>query len=140
MNLDKLSESINQNWTDIYYNLHERHADNLTHQAIRLLQYLEKNQSVTIGAVAYFFNVSHNTASEHVKRLLQKKFVQKQRDSQDERKVYVTLTVEGEDVVKRHTQLDQKKLQKVLQQLNEDQLKLFEDAFSMLSQAAKSCF
>ncbi|NPC91475.1 MarR family transcriptional regulator [Bacillus sp. WMMC1349] len=140
MNLDKLSESMNQNWTDIYFNLHERHDDHLTHHAVRLLQYLEKNQSATIGTLARFSNVSHNTASEHVKRLLQKKLVQKQRDSQDERKVYVTLTAEGVDIVKQHTRLDPKKLQKVLQQLNEDQLKLLEDAFSMLSQAAKSCF
>lgn len=63
---------------------------------------------MTIGHLAKLLDVSHNTASEHVKRLIQKGLVQKNRDSSDERKVYVTLTPEGEEAVKRHTRLHPK--------------------------------
>ncbi|MFN2746554.1 MarR family winged helix-turn-helix transcriptional regulator [Bacillus sp. z60-18] len=140
MNMEELIEAMNQDWTDIYYNLHHTHDDSLSHQAVRLLQHIEKKQYVTIGELARLLDVSHNTASEHVKRLIQKKLVLKKRDNKDERKVYVTLSAEGEAAVKRHTRLDPQKLQMVLQHLNEEEIGLVKTAFSMLSQEAKSCF
>ncbi|WP_307893296.1 MarR family winged helix-turn-helix transcriptional regulator [Bacillus swezeyi] len=140
MDFEELIREINQDWTDIYYNLHYKHDDNLSHHAVRLLQHIEKNQYVTIGGLAELLDVSHNTASEHVKRLIQKNLVQKKRDSKDERKVYVTLSAEGKAAVNQHTRLDPKKLEKVLQQLNEDEIKTVKTTFSMLSREVKSCF
>lgn len=140
MHKEEFIEAINQDWTDIYYRLHHKHHDGLSHQAVRLLQHLEKNRHVTIGDLANLLEVSHNTASEHAKRLIQKKLVEKKRDGKDERKVYVTLTAEGEAAVKQHTRLDPDKLKKVLEQLQEDEVKMVKTAFSILSREAKSCF
>ncbi|SPU09704.1 transcriptional regulator [Bacillus licheniformis] len=72
MNTEQTIEVMNQNWTDIYYHLHMKHDDQLSHQAVRMLQHIEKNRFVTIGHLARLLDVSHNTASEHVKRLIQK--------------------------------------------------------------------
>ncbi|ARA84339.1 MarR family winged helix-turn-helix transcriptional regulator [Bacillus paralicheniformis] len=140
VNTEQIIEVMNQDWTDIYYHLHTKHDDHLSHQAVRMLQHIEKNRFVTIGHLAKLLEVSHNTASEHVKRLIQKGLVQKNRDSNDERKVYVTLTPEGEEAVKRHTRLHPKKLHKVLEQLNEEEVEMIKTAFSLLSREVKSCF
>ena len=42
MQWDSVVKDINEKWTDIYYLLHYVHEDNITHQAIRLLQHIEK--------------------------------------------------------------------------------------------------
>lgn len=138
--MNEVIEAINQDWTDIYYHLHYKHQDGLSHQAVRLLQHLEKNRYATIGDLASLLGVSHNTASEHAKRLIQKKLVEKKRDAKDERKVYVILTAEGEAAVKRHTRLDPDKLKKVLEHLHENEAEMIKTAFSILSRGAKSCF
>ncbi|MCI3988239.1 MarR family transcriptional regulator, partial [Bacillus vallismortis] len=70
---------LNQQWTDIYYLLQYKHKDNISHQAIRLMQHIEKRGESTIGALAEYLSVSHNTASVHTKRLIQKGFAAKRR-------------------------------------------------------------
>jgi DNA-binding MarR family transcriptional regulator len=139
MQLDNMIEAINEQWTDIYYLLHYVHDDNITHQAIRLLQHIEKNKETTIGDLAKHLNVSHNTASEHTKRLIKKGLVTKRRSSIDERKVFVTLTEEGRNVLYRHTRLDKDKLRKVLENLRTSDLEIIQKAFSILNEGAKKC-
>ena len=92
----KCVSKLNDYWTDIYYHLHFSHKEKITHQVIRILQQIEKNNGIGIGEVATYLNISHNTASENVKRILQKGYLQKQRDSSDERKVSLCLTDMGE--------------------------------------------
>ncbi len=41
MEMDFIAK-LNQQWTDIYYVLHYKHKDNISHQAIRLMQHIEK--------------------------------------------------------------------------------------------------
>lgn len=131
---------VNQDWTDIYYLLHYVHQENISHQVIRLLQYTEKNKNVTVGDLAKHTNISNNTASEHIKRLIQKGFVTKKRCIQDERKVFVILTEEGNDVLHRHTQLDNEKLKNVLENLSDSDVETIQKGFQLLSQEAKKCF
>ncbi len=139
MQLDNMIETINEQWTDIYYLLHYVHDDNITHQAIRLLQHIEKNKETTMGDLAKHLSVSHNTASEHTKRLIKKGLVTKRRSSIDERKVFVTLTEEGRNVLYRHTRLDKDKLRKVLENLRTSDLEIIQKAFSILNEGAKKC-
>lgn len=42
VNTEQTIEVMNQNWTDIYYHLHMKHDDQLSHQAVRMLQHIEK--------------------------------------------------------------------------------------------------
>ncbi|KXG10924.1 Organic hydroperoxide resistance transcriptional regulator [Anoxybacillus sp. P3H1B] len=140
MSLDDMIEAMNEQWTNIYYLLHYVHEEPLTHQAVRLLQYIEKNGEATIGDLAEHLHISHNTASEHTKRLIQKGFVTKQRSSRDERKVFVALTEEGRRVLYRHTRLDRDKLRKVLENFSSSDLEMIRKAFSMLSEEVEKCF
>jgi MarR family transcriptional regulator, organic hydroperoxide resistance regulator len=139
MQIDDIIETINEQWTDIYYLLHYVHEDNITHQAIRLLQYIEKNKEATIGDLAKHLAVSHNTASEHIKRLIKKGLVTKRRSSVDERRVLVVLTEEGRRVLYRHTRLDKEKLKEVFKQMDESDVELIKKAFAILSEGAKKC-
>jgi DNA-binding MarR family transcriptional regulator len=139
MQLDEMVETINEQWTDIYYLLHYVYDDNLSHQAIRLLQYIEKNEKATIGDLAKHLKVSHNTASEHTKRLMKKGLVTKRRSRTDERKVFVALTEKGRNVLYRHTRLDRDKLRKVLENLSPSDLEIIQKAFSVFSEGAKQC-
>ncbi|BDG78612.1 MarR family transcriptional regulator [Bacillus subtilis] len=136
MELDFINK-LNQQWTDIYYSLHYKQKDNISHQAIRLMQHIEKQGEATIGALAEYLSVSHNTASEHTKRLIQKGLAAKRRSQQDERKVLVVLTKEGRSVLEQHTQLDKEKLKEIIERISSSEKELIQQAFKILSKEAK---
>ncbi|CAM2140120.1 MULTISPECIES: MarR family transcriptional regulator [Bacillus] len=136
MELDFINK-LNQQWTDIYYSLHYKQKDNISHQAIRLMQHIEKQGEATIGALAEYLSVSHNTASEHTKRLIQKGLAAKRRSQQDERKVLVVLTKEGRSVLEQHTQLDKEKLKEIIERISSSEKELIQQAFEILSKEAK---
>ncbi|WP_406686610.1 MarR family winged helix-turn-helix transcriptional regulator [Rossellomorea vietnamensis] len=130
---------LNQYWTDIYFHLHYLHREKISHQVVRILQLVDKKSGVGVNEIASYLHVSHNTASEHVKRTIEKGYLVKVRDPLDERKVILSLTESGEEVLYRNTSLDEEKLGKVLEQLNDDEEELVEQALKILSKRAKEC-
>ena len=130
---------LNQYWTDIYYRLHYRHKEKVTHQVVRILQLVEKQESVGINEIASYLKVSHNTASEHVKRIIEKNYLIKKRDTVDERKVILCLTDCGKEVLHQNTSLDEQKLNDILNELSTDEQRLIEHAFRILSESTKKC-
>nr|WP_139186908.1 MarR family transcriptional regulator [Sediminibacillus halophilus] len=123
---------LNEYWTDIYFLLHYPHKEKVTHQVIRIMQLIEKKETVGIGDVAEYFGISHNTASEHVKRIIEKGFLVKNRDKADERKVILALTTFGQKVLQRNTSLDGEKLKQVLAGMTEEERQHIESAFQLL--------
>ncbi|WP_242271051.1 MarR family winged helix-turn-helix transcriptional regulator [Bacillus cereus group sp. BfR-BA-01425] len=133
-------KDINQHWENIYYHLRYEYEDNLSHQAIRILQIVSREKEITIGKVATELTLSHNTASEHVKRLIQKGFIMKERNKQDERVVNLILTKEGIEVLEKHTLLDKEKIKILESQLSKEEQQFIEKAFSLLAKEAKYAF
>jgi MarR family transcriptional regulator, organic hydroperoxide resistance regulator len=134
------ADLINKAWTDLYYYLHYKHEESLTHQNIRCMQTIEKNKRVTIQLLSEAMGISHNTASEHIKRLIQKGYVQKERNLEDKRIVQVKLTTLGKEALKRNTELDEQKLQVVFERLSvEDRAQVLK-AFELLSKEARHVF
>lgn len=128
---------LNDYFTTIYYYLHpEQQNSPISHQSVRILQFVQKEQHVTIGDIAKSFNISHNTASEHVKKLERNGWVIKERSVHDQRVVYIRLTENGLHVVKINTELDVEKLSKVWSTLTEKQQLEIERAFKLLSEVA----
>ena len=113
--------------------------DKITHQAVRILQLLDKHSDAGINEVAKVLKISHNTASEHVKRLIEKNYIVKERSGEDQRRVILRLTGLGSDVLYRNTSLDDQKLSKVLDQLSQEEKIIIEKAFQTLSEVAKKC-
>ncbi|MBY0154320.1 MarR family winged helix-turn-helix transcriptional regulator [Cytobacillus oceanisediminis] len=129
---------LNHLWTDIYYQLRYNHQEKIPHQSIRILQVIQKEEEVGIKEIAEAIQVSHNTASEHIKRLFEKKYVFKTRSIEDERKVILGLTDLGSDVLHRHSSLDEEKLKKVLfKQMSAEERELILEAFTLLQERAK---
>ncbi|EEL51294.1 MULTISPECIES: MarR family winged helix-turn-helix transcriptional regulator [Bacillus cereus group] len=133
-------KNVNQNWETIYYHLRYEYEDNLSHQAIRILQIISRETETTIGNIASELGLSHNTASEHVKRLIQKGFVIKERNKQDERVVNLALTTEGKEALAKHTLLDEEKLKVLESQFSKEEQQLIEKAFSLLAKESKYAF
>ena len=131
---------INEAWTDLYYLLHYKHEESLTHQNIRCMQAIKKNNDVTIQYLSDVLDVTHHSASEHVKRLIQKEYVQKERSLQDKRVVYVTLTELGEEVLKRNTELDEGKLKRLLEHFSAEEQERIIETFDLLRKGAKHVF
>ncbi|MFS8603501.1 MULTISPECIES: MarR family winged helix-turn-helix transcriptional regulator [Priestia] len=130
-------EELNSYWTSIYYHLHYTHQEKITHQTIRLLQHIDKSSSVGIKEIADYLHVSHNTASEHVKRNIDKGYVYKNRDIHDERKVILHLTEAGKDLLKRNSSLDEEKVSAILREMTASEKQLIQQAFQLLSERAE---
>lgn len=128
---------LNNYFSDIYYHLHPKHEQMISHQSVRILQIIQKEEFVTVRDIANALNISHNTASEHVKKLELNGWIIKQRLEKDQRKVYLNLTTEGLHIVKQNTELDEQKLQEALAKLTEEDQALILRAFRLLSEAAK---
>ena len=128
---------LNKYFTDIYYYLHPKHEQTISHQSIRILQIVQKEETVTVSFLSHALKVSHNTASEHVKKLVNNGWIIKQRTEEDQRKVFLKLTAEGLEVVKQNTELDELKLQATLDKLSDEQKIIILQAFRLLSEVAK---
>ncbi len=92
-----------------------------------------------MNEIASYLKVSQNTASEHVKRMIEKNFLTKERDLLDERRVILRLTELGKDVLHRNTSLDEVKLEQILNQLAGNEKEVVEQAFKILSERSKTC-
>ena len=128
---------LNTYFTDIYYSLHPTHEQTISHQSVRILQMVQKEDVVTVRAVAEGLGISHNTASEHIKKLENNGWIKKQRSEKDQRIVFLMLTAEGLQVVKQNTELDGTKLQAALDKLSREEKHQVMEGFRLLSEAAK---
>ncbi|MEK3808140.1 MarR family transcriptional regulator [Bacillus sp. FSL H8-0547] len=129
---------LNDCWTDIYFALHYSHKEKITHQVIRILQLIEKKQNVGINDISSYLNVSHNTASENVKRIIEKNYLIKERDPSDERRVILKLTNLGREVLQRNTSLDENKLNAIWNSLSLNEKSAVESAFILLRERAQN--
>ncbi|MGE7691352.1 MarR family winged helix-turn-helix transcriptional regulator [Lysinibacillus sp. NPDC097214] len=130
-------KDINNYFTSIFYHLHTTHEDSISHQSVRILQMIQKEDEVTVRDIAGLLNISQNTASEHIKKLERNGWVKKERALDDQRKVHIHLTADGLHVLKKNTELDDKKLQHALNQLSEEDQQMILQAFRLLSEVAK---
>ncbi|WP_431808181.1 MarR family winged helix-turn-helix transcriptional regulator [Lysinibacillus sphaericus] len=130
-------QDINYYFTSIFYHLHTTHEDNISHQSVRILQMIQKEDEVTVRDIAKLLNISQNTASEHVKKLERHGWVEKIRAANDQRKVKLFLTADGIQVVKKNTELDDNKLKQALLLLSEKEQQSVLEAFQLLSEVSK---
>ncbi|PNK22285.1 MarR family transcriptional regulator [Bacillus thuringiensis] len=133
-------KQINESLTDLYFYLHYKHEEKLTHQNVRCMQTVKKQKEVTIKDLSEVLDVTHHTASEHTKRLIKKGILQKECSAHDKRIVYVKLTPYGEEVLKRNTELDEEKLQTILERLTSEEQQKIIDAFSLLREEVKHVY
>jgi DNA-binding MarR family transcriptional regulator len=71
------------------------------HQLLLALKGLSGLRKVTIGDLAERLKIQHHSAVELVNRMSERNLVQRDRDKQDQRRVLVTLSSYGEEVLRR---------------------------------------
>lgn len=130
-------KDLNNYFTSIYYQLYPTHEVAISHQSVRILQMIQKEDDVTVRDIAELLNISQNTASEHIKKLERSGWVKKERAIEDKRKVHLYLTVEGFHILKKNTELDDEKLQHALNKLSGEEQESILQAFRLLSEVAK---
>jgi DNA-binding MarR family transcriptional regulator len=69
------------------------------HQLLLALKGLPGGRRATIGELAERLQVQHHSAVELIDRLVERGFVVRARDGTDQRKVLITLTLQGEKVL-----------------------------------------
>jgi DNA-binding MarR family transcriptional regulator len=130
-------EEINKYFTDIYFNLYPLQEENISHQSVRILQMVQKKHCVMIRDIAEQLSISQNTASEHVKKLVDRGWLYKERSEEDQRKVYLNLTDAGLAILKKNTELDGEKLQAALSRLTASEREQVVKALGLLSEVSK---
>ena len=70
------------------------------HQLLLALMGLPEGKKATIGTLAERLQLAHHSTVELVDRLVERGFIQRSRDEADQRKVLVTLTPQGEEVLR----------------------------------------
>jgi DNA-binding MarR family transcriptional regulator len=130
-------QDINKYFTDIYFNLHPAQEEAISHQSVRILQMVQKKRYIMIRDIAEQLSISHNTASEHVKKLVSNGWLYKERSEEDQRKVYLHLTDIGSAILKKNTELDEEKLQAALSRLTASEREQVVEAFRLLSEVSK---
>src|SRR6266516_4394474 len=70
------------------------------HQLLLALKGLPEGKKATIGALAERLQLAHHSTVELVDRLSERGFIQRSRDEADQRQVLVTLTSQGEEVLR----------------------------------------
>lgn len=132
--------TIHEDFARLYYHLHPKWMENLSHQSVRVLQTIQMTGSMTVKELAVRFNLSPNTASEHVKKLDGLGYIIKQRSRTDQRVVEIRLTAEGLSAVKTHTELDAERVEHVLKQLSSAEQQTIQAAFQLFREATDDCF
>jgi DNA-binding MarR family transcriptional regulator len=71
------------------------------HQLLLALKGFPEEKKATISALAERLQIAHHSTVELVDRLAERGFVQRKRDEADQRRVLVTLTPQGEEVLRK---------------------------------------
>lgn len=135
MKSNETASRLSKLFSDIYFHCHPKFAVELSHQAVRVMQYIAVIGPTTIHTLSEHLGVAHNTTSEIVRRLQSKALVVKRRRHDDERVVEVTITEEGRKVVLQHTGLDIVRLTEALEGMSEKECNEMQRAFTTLLQA-----
>jgi DNA-binding MarR family transcriptional regulator len=76
------------------------------HQTLLVIKGMPEKRAATIGDVAERLQIQHHSAVELIDRLKERGLVERRRDEADQRRVFVHLTQQGEEILRnisRHT-------------------------------------
>ena len=107
---------------------------NLTAAQIKLLTCFSDKDELTMTELSRNLSVSMPTMTAMVDRLVNSKMVERERGSIDRRVVKVRLTDAGEKVLKKLLRIRRKEMEKVLMNLNEEEMKNYLTSIEVVAQ------
>jgi MarR family transcriptional regulator, organic hydroperoxide resistance regulator len=130
----QIAAELAEDFTQLYYYCHSPYKEEIGHRALRALQYIAMNAQSTVQDIATYLGVAHNTASELIRRLVERGVVRKHRSTTDERVVHVIVTDDGRQVLRDQTGLDRDKLSQCLSEMPPHDVERIHQAFQTLRQ------
>ena len=110
---------------------------NLTSSQIKLLACFSNKDVYTMTALSQMLSVSMPTMTAMVDRLVKSKMVARDRDAEDRRVVRVWLTELGESMLKKLTRIRRKEMEKILMNLDGNEMSDFLSSIEMVAQLLK---
>ena len=107
---------------------------NLTSAQIKLLTCFSDKDELTMTELSRNLSVSMPTMTAMVDRLVNSKMVERERGSIDRRVVKVRLTDAGEKILKKLTRIRRKEMEKVLMNLNKEEMKNYLTSIEVVAQ------
>ena len=107
---------------------------NLTSAQIKLLTCFSDEDELTMTELSRNLSVSMPTMTAMVDRLVNSKMVERERGSMDRRVVKIRLTGAGEKVLKKLIRIRRKEMEKVLMNLNEEEMKNYLTSIEVVAQ------
>lgn len=101
-----------------------------------ILHLLEQRQKCTVGELAEFMCVKPSAITAMVDRLDKHGYVIRDRDEEDRRVVYISMSESGKSALKLAKKTRREKLSKMFSHLSEDELLQFVSTFEKLADAA----
>jgi len=89
------------------------------HQALLAIQGFPDNRRITIGELAERLQIRHHSAVELVNRLALDGLVVRKSSAEDHRRVYVTLTKHGKNILEKLSAVHKQELRRIGPQLNQ---------------------
>ena len=80
------------------------------HQLLLALKGLPEGRAATIGELAERLQIQHHSAVELINRMVERDLLERSRDENDQRRVNISLTKNGSEVLRRLSLLTQKEL------------------------------
>lgn len=116
------AQALAQKISELYFLLKPEYTEDLTHQSVRVLQFIQMSQGkLRVDDVRRHLNIAATSASELVKRLSTKGMVERRRSATDERVVELRLTEKGLLTLQQQTQMDVEKLAQCLTHFNDEE-------------------
>ena len=114
------AEGLGMAMAELYYRARRDYETDLTHRAIRVLQFISHHdRAPRLDEITADLGSAPSTASELIKRLQNKGLVVRNRAKRDERTIEIELTEAGKVALAEHTTLDPRKLRDGLKALDD---------------------
>src|SRR5690242_1416378 len=81
------------------------------HQLLLALKGLPEGRKATIGELAERLQIQHHSTVELIDRMVERDLIQRSRDDEDQRRVFIKLTPQGEEVLRKLSLLHRTELQ-----------------------------
>ena len=81
------------------------------HQLLLALKGLPEGRKATIGELAERLQIQHHSTVELIDRMVERDLIQRSRDDEDQRRVFIKLTPQGQEVLRKLSLLHRTELQ-----------------------------
>ncbi|WP_066067079.1 MarR family winged helix-turn-helix transcriptional regulator [Neobacillus soli] len=107
--------------------------NDLTNDQHYILRYINQKEECTSSELAEVFHVKKSAITAIIERLWKKGFIQRTRDEQDRRVVYLTLTDDGKDLFQETELRIYQLVGSLINQFDQDEIEVFMKTYEKLN-------